>query len=99
MENDLRYFEYPYKKPPTFHCFNISKHISISVLFFIILSHVLCSFCWIYENKIARGGILARFFAPGVGVSQFLCTWGLGIHTFKNIPWGCCPGEGDQVWN
>ena len=64
MENDLRYFEYPLK-PPTkklwvflseVHCFHISKHISISVLFFII--SVSCF--------VVFAGFL-KIIAPGVG--------------------------------
>ena len=45
MENDLRYFEYPVRATNQealgvymFHCFNISKHISMSALFVIIVS-------------------------------------------------------------
>ena len=52
--------------------FNISKHIGISVLFFIVIS-VSCFvfFCWIFEN-ICPGvrGVLARFFLR-VGNSPF----------------------------
>ena len=32
-----------------FHCFNTSIHTSISVLFFISLSHVLCFSCWFWK--------------------------------------------------
>ena len=49
---------------------NISKHISISVLFFIIS---MSCFCWIFENNCPGVGFYYNFSAPGVRVSHFLC--------------------------
>ena len=44
---------------------NISKHISISILFFVVsISCILLFYCWISENNCPGGGILARFFCP-----------------------------------
>ena len=40
MKNDLRYFEV--LDFYMFHCFNISKHISISVLFLITSAFMFC---------------------------------------------------------
>ena len=82
MENDLRYLNIHKGHPPRsfdfymFHCFNITKHISTSVLFF----------CWIFENNCPGGGGLPRFFCPGVRVSHFLCA--RGSSPFQKIPQG-----------
>ena len=81
-----------------FHCFNISKHISISVLFFII--SVLCFvgiFCYIFKNNCPRGGVLARFICPKCrGFALFLCPGGGEFVLSKKSP-GVCPGEGGLV--
>ena len=73
-----------------FHCFNISNHISISVLFFII--SVSCfGFCWIFESNCPGGGVSARFFCPrgqlGFRTSS-LCLGSWGIRPLKNSPGG-----------
>ena len=62
--------------------FNISKHISISVLFFI--TSVLFLFCWIFEKNSPRGRVLARFFCPGFALS--LCPEGGGGGGGGNLP-------------
>ena len=46
-----------------------------------------CGFiCWILKNNYPRSGALARFSAPGVGVSHFVCARGGGgdSHFQKN---------------
>ena len=65
---------------------NISKHISISVLFFIIQCPIFCVFLLDFENNCHGGGVLARFFSPGVGISHYLCARGWGIRPFKKFP-------------
>ena len=73
-----------------FHSFNISKHISISELFFMIsISGFVFFLLDIFENNCPGGGALARFSdfsAPVVGVSHFLCA--PGGHPFKKFPGG-----------
>ena len=66
-----------------FHCFNISKHISISVLFFKISVSCFVFFAG-FLKIIVRGGVLARFFCPRGGE----------LALSKNSP-GVCPG----VWS
>ena len=53
-----------------FHCFNISKHISISVLFFII--SVSCFFAGNLKIIVPGLGSEHDFSVPGIGVSHFL---------------------------
>ena len=83
----------------TFHCSNISKHISISVLFFIIsVSCFVGSFCYIFKNNFPRDGVLARFICPrGWNFALSLCP-GVGNSSFQKIPWGFAQGGG-QAWN
>ena len=73
-----------------FHCFNISKHISISVLFFITSVSFFCVFCWSFENSCPEKGSLLNFSVPSrVGISHFLCSREMGIGPFKkNFPCG-----------
>ena len=60
MENDLRYFEYPYKPP-------IKKLLGLLYVSFVF-------FRWIYENNCPGSGVLARFFSPsGWGFTISLC--------------------------
>ena len=69
-----------------FHCFNICKHISISVMFFII--SVSCFvFCRIFENNCPGGGILARLFGPrGSRFRTFFVPGGGAFALSKNSP-------------
>ena len=78
-----------------FHCFNISKHISVSVLFFTISISSFMFLCWIL--KIVAPGVGSRAFIcyihdfsdSGVGVSHFLCARRLGNSPFqKKFPGG-----------
>ena len=82
-----------------FHCFNISKHISFSVLFFTIFISCFVFLCWIFENNCPKGGVLARFFLPQrSGFALALCP-GVGNSPFqKNSP-GVCPRGDGQAWN
>ena len=77
-----------------FHCFNISKHISVSVLFFAIPFSCFVFLCWIFENNCPGGGVSARFFCPrGRGFAFPLCLGGGKFRPFKTIPRGL-PGGG-----
>ena len=78
-----------------FHCFNISRHISISVQFFIIsVSSFAGFFCWIFENNCPGGGVLVRFFCPrGRDFALSLCPGGREFALSKISPGGC-PGGG-----
>ena len=95
MENDLRYFEYPRKATHQetlgfyiFHCFNISKHISISVPFFIISFSCVVFFTGFLKIITLGVGDLAQFFCPrGRGFPLFLP--GNGAFALSKIP-----GEG-----
>ena len=71
-----------------FYCFNISKHISISVLFFFIIS-VSCFVFFAGFLKIITPGVEFKhdFSVPGVGVSHFFA-WGWRIRPFKKLPEG-----------
>ena len=81
-----------------FHCFNISKHISISVLFFITSVSCFVFIWWIYENNCPGVEVLAQFFRPrGQGFALSLCPWGGEFALSKNTP-GFCPGGDDQAW-
>ena len=78
-----------------FHCFNISKHINISVLFSIISISCFVSFCWIFENNCPGVGFKHDFSATEVGVSHFLCARGVRNSSFqKNSPGVCRLGGG-----
>ena len=78
--------------------FNISKHICISALFFLISVHALCFFSGVLKIIAPGGGALALFSAPGVGGSHFPCARGMGNSPFQKIPRGLAPGDG-QAWN
>ena len=68
-----------------FHCFNISKHISVSVLFFTISISYFVFLCWIFENNCPGGGVLARFFySRDRGFALSLCL-GVGDSPFEKI--------------
>ena len=69
-----------------FHSLNISKHISISVLFFII--YVLCFFAGFLKIIAPGMGFWYNLSAPGVGVSHFLCARGVGNSPFQKSPPG-----------
>ena len=78
-----------------FHCFNISKHISISVLSFIISVSCFVIFAGFLKIiALGGGGGLARFFCPrGQGFALSLCPGGRwGIRPFKKFPGGL-PGR------
>ena len=69
---------------------NISKHSSISVLFFMISvsCFVVFCFCWIFVSNCPGGGVLARFFYPrGRDFAIPLCLR-VGISPFQKIPLG-----------
>ena len=69
------------------HCFNISKHISISVLFFIIsISCFVFSFAGFLKIIASGWGFSTDFSAPGVGVSHFLCAREVKNSPFQKIP-------------
>ena len=77
-----------------FHCSNISKHISISALFFIIFVSWFC-FSGGFLKIIATGvGFYHNFSPPGVGVSHFLCARGVGNSLFHKESPGVCRGRG-----
>ena len=75
-----------------FHYFNISKHISISVLFF--LFSILCFvFFGGFLKIIATGvGFSHDFSATGVGVLHFLCARRVENSPFHKKSPGVCPG-------
>ena len=76
-----------------FHCFNISKHISISVLFFLISVSCFVGFFAGFLKVIApRVGLYHYFSAPGVGVLHFSCARGGGISPFQKNPPKVSPG-------
>ena len=69
-----------------FHCFNISKPISISVLFFII--SILCVVFFAGFLKILAP-VLSRFFCPrGSGFRTFFESGGEEFALSKNSPGG-----------
>ena len=71
-----------------FHCFNIFKHISILVLFFIIFTSYF-SFLLDFENNCPRGGVLAQFFCPRGGFFALsLLSGGREFALSKNFPLG-----------
>ena len=82
-----------------FHCFNISEHISTSVLLFII--SILCFAFFdgiIFLNNCHRGGVSARFFGPSCqGFVLSLCLWG-GSPLQKHSP-GIGQGGGGGRWS
>ena len=54
-----------HKSHPPRHCFNISKHSSISVLFFHNFCIMFCVFfCWIFWKYLPRGRGFSRNFLP-----------------------------------
>ena len=71
-----------------FHCFNIAKHISILVLFFVTFISCFVLFCWIFKNNcpifLPQGSGFCTFFVPGGGEFPFQ----------KNSPEIC-----RQAWN
>ena len=84
--------------PPTifgfymFHCFNISEHISISVLFFII--SISCIFAGFLKIIVPGWGFSTIFLPLEVEVSHFICAPGVGISPFQKIPQGLDRGGG-----
>ena len=71
-----------------FHCLKVSKHISISVLFFIISVP-----CFVYIAEFLKmiapgGGALARFFCPRGRAFALSLFRGGGIRPFKKFPLG-----------
>ena len=75
-----------------FHYFNISKHISVSVLFVQFLYHVL-SFLARFLKIIAPGWAFSTIFLPqGSGFHTFFVPEGWGIRPFKKIPRGFARG-------
>ena len=76
-----------------FHCFNISKHISISLLFFITSVSCFVFFCWIFENNCPRGGVQDNFSAPGVGFCTFFVPKEWEIRPSKKLTRGLPRGE------
>ena len=79
-----------------FHCFNISRHISISVLFFINFVSCLWIFCCIFENNSPRCWVLARFFCPRGRTFAPFVPGGWGIRPFKKFP-GNRPYSGEPL--
>ena len=81
-----------------FHCFNISKYISISVMFFI--TSVSCFVFFVgFLKIIAPGwGFSTMFLPQRSGFCNFFAGGGMRNLPFqKNFP-GVCPGDG-QAWN
>ena len=81
-----------------FHCFNISKHIIVSVLFFIISISCFVVLCWIFENNCLGGGALARFFCPGSRGFALSLFSGVGNSSFQRNSQGFAREDG-QAWN
>ena len=75
-----------------FHCFHISKHVSISVLFFIISVSCFVFFAGFLKIIAPGVGFWHDFSAPVVGVSHFLCARGVGNSPFQKIPRGFARG-------
>ena len=73
-----------------FHCFNVSKHISISVLFFFCnFCLMILFFCWIFENNCPRGwGFSTIFLSQGSGFRTVFVPRRVGNLPFQKIPWG-----------
>ena len=69
-----------------FHCFNISKYISMNSTVSHNFCLMYCVFCWIFENNYSGGGVTI-FSSPGVRVSHCLCAQG-ETRPFKKIPLG-----------
>ena len=74
-----------------FHCFDISKHISVSVLFFTISVSCYLFLCWIFEI-IAQGVGFSTIFLPQGSESRTSLCPGVGIRPFKKIFPGGLPG-------
>ena len=102
MENGLRYFESGFSisinathvEALGFHCFNIFKHISISVLFFIISVSCFVFLWWIFENNCPRGWGFSTIFLHQVSEFHTFFVPGGGEHSpfQKNSP-GVCQGR------
>ena len=69
-----------------FHCSNISKHISVSMLFFIISISCFVFFCWIFKNNCPGGGVLELLFCHTGRGFHFLCALGVGNSPFQKVP-------------
>ena len=68
-----------------FHCFNISKHISISVLFFInSVPWFAGGFGWIFRKIAAKWVFSTIYLLQGLGFLHFFVPEGWGIHPLKN---------------
>ena len=65
-----------------FHCLHFSKHVSISVLFFIISVSYFVFFAGFLKIIILGVGCWHDFSAPGVGVSHFICAKEVGNSPF-----------------
>ena len=50
------------------------------------------------EKNCPGGGVLVRFFAPGVGISHFYLGLRVGNSFIQKIPQGFPGGDG-QAWN
>ena len=100
MENDLDILSICKSHPPRsfglfmFHCFNISKHISISVLFYTI--SVSCFVFFLLDCfKIIqprRLGFSTIFLPQGSDFCTFLFSGVRNSSFQKKIPPGICPG-------
>ena len=71
-----------------FHCFSISRHISISVLFFIISVSCFAVFLLDFENNCPRVGFTMIFLNQESGFSHLLCAREVGSSPFQQILWG-----------
>ena len=82
-----------------FHCFKISKHISISALFFIIsLSCFVGVLCCLLKNNCPGGRVFQHnLSSPGFGISHFLCA-GESVLS-KNSPQVCRGGGGRGLFD
>ena len=76
-----------------FHCLKISKHISISVLFFIVSISCFVFFAGFLKIIAPGGGVLERFFCPrGRGFALSLCLGGGEFARSKQFPGGSPEG-------
>ena len=79
---------------------NISKPISISVLFFVISVSCFVFFAGFLKIVAPRVGFKHDFCAPGVGFCTVIVPREWGIHPFKKDSPGVCLGRGGgQAWN
>ena len=73
---------------------NISKHISILVLFFVISVSCFVFFAGFLKIIAPRVGFKRDFSAPGLGFCTFIVPRGWGIHPYKKDSPGVCLGGG-----